>query len=217
MTAAPAYFTALDLLGTFVFAISGAVAGIRRRADLFGVLVLSFVAACCGGMMRDVLIGQTPPAALQSGLYLWVTLIAGLLTFYAFPLINRLSHPVLIFDAIGLSFFTVVGAHKALLFHIHPVWAVILGMLTAVGGGIARDVMLAKLPLVLHAEIYAVAALLGASIMVAGVMLNLPDVLSMLLGAAACMVLRCLALYYGWQLPLPQFMERSIEDSLKQD
>lgn len=206
------YFTALDLMGTFVFAISGAVAGIRRRADLFGVLVLSFVAACCGGMIRDVLIGQTPPAALQNGAYLWVTLAAGLLTFYAFPLINRLAHPVLIFDAIGLSFFAVVGAHKALLYQITPVWAVILGMLTAVGGGVARDVMLAKVPLVLHAEIYAVAALVGASIMVAGVLLGVPDAVSMLLGAASCMTLRCLALYYGWQLPLPKYVERSMDE-----
>ena len=212
MASADWLFTVLDLMGTFVFGISGAVAGIRRRADLFGVMVLSFVAACFGGMVRDVLIGQIPPVALHSGAYLGVALMAGLITFYAFPLINRLSQPVLIFDAIGLSFFAVVGAQKALTFNIQPVWAIVLGMMTAVGGGIARDVMLAKVPLVLRAEIYAVAALLGATIMVVGVSLGFSASLSMLLGASSCMLLRCLSMFYGWQLPLPQYVERSMDE-----
>src|SRR5260370_26254454 len=105
---------ALDLGGTFVFALSGAVAGIKHRLDLFGVLVLSFAAATAGGIARDVLTGSVPPAAISDWRYMAVSLLAGLITFFLFPLINRMKSPVQGFDAVGLRLFAVAGADKAL-------------------------------------------------------------------------------------------------------
>ena len=114
----------LDLLGTFVFALSGALTGVRRQLDLFGVLVLSFVAANSGGIVRDVLIGATPPAAIRDWRYLAASLLAGVLIFFWYPSIKRLRSPVLIFDAAGLALFCVAGAQKALVFGLSPVAAV---------------------------------------------------------------------------------------------
>ena len=159
----------LDLTGTFVFALSGALAGVRRKLDLFGVLVLSFAAANSGGITRDVLIGAVPPAAISDWRYLVVSLVAGLITFYLSPTIERLRHPVLLFDAAGLALFAVAGAQKSLDYGLNPVMAMSLGMLTGIGGGMARDMLLAEIPTVLRSELYAVAALAGAGVVGAGV------------------------------------------------
>ena len=132
----------LDLFGTFVFALSGAIAGARRRLDIFGVLVLSFVAANSGGIVRDLLIGATPPAAIRDWRYMAVSLLAGLVIFFWYPIVNRLRNPVLIFDGAGLALFCVAGAQKALVFGADPWAAALLGMLTGIGGGVARDVLL---------------------------------------------------------------------------
>src|SRR5438477_980780 len=127
---------AFDLGGTFVFALSGATAGVKHRLDLFGVLVLSFAAGNSGGIARDVMIGAVPPAAIVDWRYVGVSILAGLITFYWFRGINRLSSPVLVFDAAGLALFAVAGASKALAFHAGPVAATLLGMLTGIGGGV---------------------------------------------------------------------------------
>src|SRR5690242_15923694 len=132
---------AFDLGGTFVFALSGATAGVKHRLDLFGVLVLSFAAGNSGGIARDVIIGAIPPAAIRDWRYIAVSMLAGLITFYWQGIINRLSSPVLVFDAAGLSLFGVSGAVKALAFHAGPVGAVLLGTLTGIGGGIMRDIL----------------------------------------------------------------------------
>src|SRR5919202_4039403 len=127
---------ALDLAGTFVFGLSGAMTGVKRKLDIFGVLVLSFAAATVGGIIRDLLIGAVPPAAINAWPYVVVTLLAGLVTFQWHPLINRVQNSILIFDAAGLALFSVSGAQKALVFHLNPIAAVLLGMLTGIGGGI---------------------------------------------------------------------------------
>lgn len=192
---------ALDLVGTFAFAISGATAGVRKRLDLFGVLVLAFAAATAGGIARDALIGATPPAALADWRYLVVSMIAGLATFYFSGLIERLRHPVQLFDAIGLGLFAVSGAGKALAFGLGPSGAVLLGIVSGIGGGIARDVLVVEVPAVLRRELYAVAALLGASCVVIGNALGLPAAPTAIAGAIACIALRLLAVHRGWQLP----------------
>ncbi len=125
----------LDLIGTFVFAISGAVAAANRRLDIFGTLVLSFVAGNFGGIARDLVIGAVPPAALTDGRYLLVSVLAGLITFFWQAGVDRLRSPVLLFDAAGLSLFAVAGAQKALGFGLNPMMAALLGMLTGIGGG----------------------------------------------------------------------------------
>ena len=192
----------LDLCGTFAFAISGALAGVRRRLDVFGVLVLSFVASSFGGIGRDVLIGATPPAALVDWRYLAVSLAAGLVTFFWWPLIERLQTPVRLLDAVGLAFFAVAGAEKALAFGLDPVMAVLLGMLTGIGGGMVRDILLAEIPGVLRSDLYAVAALLGAAVVVGGHLLHLPVVATALVAGLACFALRMVAIRRGWGLPI---------------
>lgn len=192
----------LDLCGTFAFALSGAMAGIRRRLDIFGIFVLSFAASCFGGITRDVLIGAVPPAALQDWRYLTVSLVAGLIAFFWSPLIERLRNPVRLIDAIGLAFFAVSGAEKALAFGLSPVMAALLGMLTGIGGGVARDVLLAEIPAVLRSDLYAVAALMGAAVVVAGDALHLPVVIATLGGGLVCFALRMAAIRRGWSLPV---------------
>jgi uncharacterized membrane protein YeiH len=192
----------LDFGGTFVFAISGATAGVRRRLDLFGVLVLSFAAANSGGITRDLLIGATPPVAIQDWRYAAVSLLAGVLIFYAYDFVERLRNPVLMFDAAGLALFAVAGADKALSYGLQPAPAAFLGMLTGIGGGMARDILLAEVPIVLRAELYAVAGLAGATVVVLGDRLHVPFVLSALAGALLCFGLRVMALRRGWHLPI---------------
>jgi uncharacterized membrane protein YeiH len=193
---------AFDLAGTFVFALSGATAGVKHRLDLFGVLVLSFAAGNSGGIARDVMIGAVPPAAISDWRYVAVSVLAGLVTFYSYRMINRLSSPVLVFDAAGLALFAVSGAGKALAFHAGPVAAMLLGMLTGIGGGMARDVLVREIPTVLRTELYAVAALIGAAVVVVGSMLHLSSSLAAAAGAVLCFALRFMAIRYRWQLPI---------------
>lgn len=191
----------LDLVGTFIFALSGATAGVSRRLDLFGVLVLSFVAGNSGGIARDLLIGATPPAAISDWRYLAASLLAGLVTFFWHPAVDRLRSPMLVFDGAGLALFCVSGARKALVFGLDPVTAALLGMLTGIGGGMARDVLLTEVPIVLRSDIYAVAALGGATVVVIGDALRLPFPATAATGAALCFGLRLLAIRRGWRLP----------------
>lgn len=193
---------AFDLGGTFVFAISGATAAVKHRLDLFGVLVLSFAAGNSGGIARDVMIGAVPPAAMSDWRYVAVSILAGLITFFWYRVINRLSSPVLVFDAAGLALFAVSGAGKALAFHADPVAATLLGMLTGIGGGMVRDVLVREIPTVLRVELYAVAALIGAAVVVIGRMLGLSSAVVAPLGAVLCFGVRLAAMRYGWQLPI---------------
>ena len=192
----------LDLAGTFVFALSGALAGVKRELDLFGVLVLSFVAGNSGGITRDLLIGAVPPGAVGDWRYLGVSLFAGVVTFYFSSLIVRMANAVLIFDAAGLAFFAVTGASKALAFGLNPIMAIVLGMVTGIGGGMVRDVLLAEIPTVLRAELYAVAALVAAAIVVVGHVLQLPVAPVAAVALIACFSLRVMAIKRGWRLPV---------------
>ena len=191
----------LDLCGTFVFALSGAAAGIKGRLDIFGVLVLSFVAANSGGIIRDVLIGAAPPPGIADWRYIAIPILAGLATFYAGGIVDRLRDSVQIFDAAGLALFAVSGAEKALAFHLGPVAAILLGMLTGIGGGMVRDILTAQVPSVLRGDVYAVAALAGAGVVVVGALLHLPGAATTIVGAIVCFGLRYLAIRSSWQLP----------------
>jgi len=197
-----AFHVVLDLGGTFVFALSGAMAGVKHRLDIFGVLVLSFVAANAGGIARDVMIGATPVAALSDWRYVAVSVLAGLLTFYCFPHIHRLSGSVLMFDAAGLALFAVTGATKAITYHLGPVSAALLGMLTGIGGGMARDILITEVPVVLRADLYAVAALAGAAVVVIGHELHVSSAVAATIGAVLCFGLRFMAIRYAWKLPV---------------
>jgi uncharacterized membrane protein YeiH len=192
----------LDLLGTFVFALSGAGAALRRRLDLFGVLVLAFVAGNFGGITRDLMIGSVPPEAISDWRYVAVSLVAGVVTFYFFPVIDRLGSAVLLFDGAGLALFAVSGTQKALAFGLNPIMAALLGMLTGIGGGMVRDVLVAEIPIVLRADLYALAALAGAAVVVIAGLLQIPSTAATIVGAALCFGLRVMAIKRGWHLPI---------------
>lgn len=169
--------------------------------DLFGVLVLAFAAATAGGIARDLMIGAIPPAPLADWRYVVVAMLAGLLTFFAPGVLDRVRSPVLVFDAVGLSVFAVSGTFKALAFGLDPVAAILLGVLTGTGGGIARDMLVRRIPDVLRSELYAVAALAGASVVVAGETLGLPSAVTVAAGGGTCLALRLVAIRRGWRLP----------------
>ena len=192
----------LDLIGTFVFAISGAASGVKSRLDVFGVSVLAFVAGNAGGMARDVLIGAVPPAAVSNWRYVAASLVAAVATFLWYPSITRVQRIVLLFDAAGLATFAVAGTQKALAYDINPVAAALLGMLTGIGGGMIRDVLVKEIPVVLRADFYAVAALAGAVVVVAGHLLHWPPVPTAIAGASVCFFMRLTAIRRGWRLPV---------------
>lgn len=202
-----AFYLPFDLAGTFVFALSGAMTGVKHKLDIFGVLVLAFAAGNSGGITRDVLIGAIPPVAINEWPYVAVSILAGIVTFYRYPNIDRLRTPILVCDAAGLALFAVAGTDKALAFHLGPVAAVMLGMLTGIGGGIVRDVLVAEIPPVLRADLYAVAALAGATVVVLGQKLQLPSIAAAVLGGLLCFGLRFLAIRRKWRLPIARETE----------
>lgn len=197
----PLLLSTLDLVGTFAFAISGATLGVRKRLDLFGVLTLSFAAATAGGVVRDLII-DAPPAAFADWRYLATALLAGLVTFYGHERVERLRNPVQLSDAVGLALFAVSGTAKALEHGMGPTGAVLLGMMSGIGGGMLRDILVTETPAVLHRELYAVAALLGAALFASGSALGLPVAPTAIASAAACFLLRYMAIRRGWNLPV---------------
>ena len=194
----------LDLAGTIAFAISGAVAAKQRGLDLFGICAISFMVACGGGIMRDLCIGVIPPAGLTTWYYLVAAIVAAGLTIGFYPIVQRINQPVLLFDAAGLSLFAVTGAQKVLSYGHNGEVAVLLGITTAVGGGVLRDVLLNRVPVILEKEVYASAALIGALIVVAGNYLKWisGDWVSFI-GLTVCFLLRMLSLRYHWNLQVP--------------
>ena len=193
---------AADLAGTVVFAIEGASAAIRAGLDLLGVLVLSFIVALGGGMIRDVLIGATPPSAIRDWRYPVLAFVAGLVTFLIHTQIEAVPALVLTtLDAAGLALFAVAGAEKALDFKINPFIAMLMGAITGCGGGVIRDMLLARVPVVLVTDIYASAALLGALVVVVGRRFGCPPAVAAMLGFVVCLTLRIAAVQFAWQLP----------------
>lgn len=195
------WFSLVDLLGTLAFALSGASASIERRLDWFGVVVVAYVTACGGGILRDLSLGLVPPVGISEWRYAAIALGAAALSLWPRSLVQRLRHPVLFFDAIGLGFFAVTGAHRAMDASHNMQVAVLLGVATAVGGGVLRDVLLNRVPVILQREIYAMAALLGAGIQVLGQTQGWNAVLTLWLGAGSCALVRFLAMRWHWRLP----------------
>ena len=196
----PTLILVLNLAGTFVFGLSGGLAAVRARLDLLGVVLLAAVVGLAGGVIRDLLIG-TPPATFRDWRYLASAGAAGLVCFFAGSALERIKRSVMIFDAFGLSLFAVTGATKALQFGLGPVQAILLGMLTGVGGGMLRDVLLGDVPTVLREGLYAVPALLGAGVLVVAQQAGSRSPAFPVLGALACMGLRLVGLWYGVTLP----------------
>jgi len=194
-------FTSLDLIGTFVFAISGALAAHQKKLDLFGIITLAYVTACGGGIIRDVCIGALSPAGLSDWRYLALAIAAASLVIGAGQWVQKLSHPVLLFDALGLGFFAVFGAHKTLVYGHGIEAAIILGMLSAVGGGALRDLLLNRTPVILQKEIYASAALVAAVLQAGGETLGWSVRWLPWVAITLCFAIRHLSLRLHWNLP----------------
>ena len=197
----PLLLSVVDAVGTFAFALSGGALAVQKRFDIFGVLFLAFVVAVAGGVMRDLLIGAVPPAAIADWYAFALAMAGGLVTFFGYPLVRALRRPVLLLDAIGLGLFAVTGAQKALVYGINPVMAAVLGMVTGIGGGMVRDVLAGEVPQVLRTDIYAVAALSAGAVVALGDAFEVAPAWSMLAGAALCIFLRVMAIFYGWHAP----------------
>jgi uncharacterized membrane protein YeiH len=191
-----------DLIGVAVFAASGASAAVAKRLDLFGVAFVGFVAALGGGILRDLVIGAVPPLAFADWRYAVIAVIASLAVFWLHPQLSRLRRTVLVLDAAGLGLFTVTGTLKALDAGVPPVGACLLGMLTAIGGGLARDLLTGEIPAVLQRDIYAVVALGGAVTVTILDRYGADGPLALGAAAAAMIFVRLLALYRRWSAPV---------------
>jgi uncharacterized membrane protein YeiH len=190
----------IDLFGVFVFAISGALAADRRGMDLFGFVVIALLPAIGGGTVRDIILGA-PVFWVQDTVYLWLIGGAALVTFVAAPVLQRVGRLLLWADAIGLSIFCVAGAAKSYALTGSPEVSVVMGVVTAVLGGIIRDVVCNEIPLILRQDIYATAAFIGALTYVTSQTMGLEPELGLWIGAGTCFLIRACALLWGWSLP----------------
>jgi len=191
-----------DLIGVAVFAASGASAAIAKRLDLFGVGFVGFVAALGGGILRDLVIDAVPPLAFADWRYAVTAVLASVAVFWLHPQLSRLRRTVLLLDAAGLGLFTVTGTLKALNAGVPPVGACLVGMLTAIGGGLARDLLTGEIPVVLQRDIYAVASLGGAILVTILRGLGLAGPIATVAAAMLITGVRLLALYRRWSAPI---------------
>lgn len=197
----PSLILWLNLVGTFVFGLSGGLAAVRARLDLFGVLVLALVVGLAGGIIRDLLIG-TAPATFRDWRYLAAAGAAGLATFAARATLERAWNVIQVLDGAGLALFCVTGAVKAVEFRVGPVPAIILGAITGIGGGMLRDVLLRRVPTVLRHDLYAVPALAGAAVVAGAHAAGSSSVAFPLIGIVVCFAIRMVGLRFNVQLPM---------------
>ncbi len=195
--------TALDLTGIFAFGISGALMAIRRDFDVVGIAILAVITALGGGILRDLVLGHTPPPAFTQWEYLVVPLAAAAVTFVAHPELERLTRTLLVFDAAGLGLFCVAGTTKALEHGLAPVAAATLGVTTAVGGGVLRDVIARETPALVRpdSELYVLPAVAGALAVAIAWELGAYDPMLGAIAAAAVFGIRGLALHHHWRGP----------------
>ncbi|TVZ55019.1 putative membrane protein YeiH [Lutibacter sp. Hel_I_33_5] len=191
----------LDILGTFAFAISGALFASDKKFDLFGVIIIAFVTAVGGGMIRDVLINGHPINWIGDLNYVWTILIAVVFTFLLKSKIAPLSKTLFLFDTIGISVFTLLGLQKGLAFNLHPFIALIMGMISAVFGGVLRDVLTARVPLIFEKEIYASACLLGGITYLLTDYFDLQENIQFIVSGLVIVIIRLIAVKYQLKLP----------------
>jgi len=191
----------LQLIGVGVFAVSGALAAVRARLDVFGVAVVGVTTALGGGVIRDVVLGVHPPTALRDWPFLAVAAVASLAVFWLHPQVVRLRRAMLLADAVGLGLFVTSSTATALALGVPRYDAWLVGMTVGIGGGVIRDLLLREIPLVLRREIYALAALAGGVLVVLGDWLALPAGPVALVGAALVVVIRVVALWRRWNAP----------------
>ncbi|GBE14133.1 MAG TPA: trimeric intracellular cation channel family protein [Proteobacteria bacterium] len=192
----------LDLLGTAAFAASGALAGVQRRMDLLGVVVLALVTAVGGGTIRDLLLGAVPPFCFKDENYLYLSIVVALLIFYFHHSLDFVHRPLLYFDALGLGTFLVIGTGKALKYDAGFLVAVMMGVMTATAGGVVRDVLSDQVPFILQKEIYATACVFGGILYYILYRLGMNESLTAVISALVVVVIRVIAIHRHWSLPV---------------
>ncbi|MFE9907225.1 trimeric intracellular cation channel family protein [Streptomyces clavifer] len=212
MTSEPTPLLALDLTGTFAFGLNGALLAVRAaRLDVVGVVVLGLITALGGGFIRDVMIGSLPPSTLLDWRYYTLAALGALIAFALSRHLRRIGKAITVLDTIGLSTFAVTGASTALDAGQGVAPAILLGVVTAVGGGTIRDTLVRQIPTVLRSGLYAVPALVGAAVTVATVEMGVYGLPAALGAAAACFLIRMLGLRYGLNAPEPPETRRGKE------
>ena len=192
------YIYILDLIGTVVFAITGALAAKEHKMDVFGMFILAFVTGVGGGTLRDMMIGSTPVFWMKNPFYI-LMIVLGVVLPIVFKKMSEWKKSILFFDAIGLGVFTVIGVEKGIDFGLHPVIAVALGAVTGCFGGLIRDILRNQIPAVLHKEIYATASLTGGIMFFVLNYLGFHSDLVAVLTAFIVFIIRVLALKYRWE------------------
>lgn len=199
----PSVQHALDLAGIFVFAISGALLAVRKNFDVFGIAVLAEVTALGGGLFRDLIIGAVPPAAFTDLGYFLMPLVATVLVFFLHPEVERIQLGVNVFDAAGLGLFCVTGTIKAYEYGLSLTSSAVLGLATAVGGGVLRDVLANEIPSLVRwdRDLYAVPAIVGATMVVLCIQWDVLNTATTVLAVMTAFSLRLLALRFHWRAP----------------
>lgn len=199
----PSVQHALDLAGIFVFAISGALLAVRKNFDVFGIAVLAEVTALGGGLLRDLIIGAVPPAAFSDLGYFLMPLVATALVFFLHPHVERIQVGVNVFDAAGLGLFCVTGTTKAYEYGLGLTFSAALGLATAVGGGVLRDVLANEVPSLLRwdRDLYAVPAIVGATMVVVAIQFDVLNAATSGFAVVTAFVLRLLAMRFHWRAP----------------
>ncbi len=192
-----------DMIGTFSFAISGAMVGVKKNMDIFGIVVLGIVTAIGGGTIREVFIGQFPPFAFRQDIYFYLAIAGALITYLFMNHLLRIKAIVLLADAVGLGTFVTIGVSRALAVDITPIGAVVLGTVSAIAGGMIRDVLAGEIPFVLTRDFYAVSCILGGIVYLVMAGLETPQNITMATATSVVIVLRVLAIRYSWKLPRP--------------
>lgn len=196
----PVHF--LDLFGTMIFAVTGALKAIEHKLDIVGVVVMSGTAGLAGGIIRDVVIGQTPPSALVDPLYIIITSITGIGTLFLYRYVKNLMRLFLTFDAFGLGIFSLLGANIAFsMFGLNLVIMMFAGVITAVGGGIIRDMLVSEIPLVLRKELYVSVSFVGVLLFFILLYLGVNIIISTIIGVIVITSFRIAAIKYNWNLP----------------
>ncbi|GAA1372502.1 trimeric intracellular cation channel family protein [Streptomyces beijiangensis] len=193
----------LDIVGIFVFAISGALLAVRKNFDVFGIAVFAEVTALGGGLFRDMVIGAIPPAAFTDLGYFLTPLLAAALVFFLHPEVERIQGAVNVFDAAGLGLFCVTGTTKAYEHGLGLTASAVMGLATAVGGGVLRDVLANEVPSLVRwdRDLYAVPAIIGATLVVLCIKFDMLNAGTSAVAAFIAVVLRLLAMRYGWRAP----------------
>jgi uncharacterized membrane protein YeiH len=195
------FLKVVDILGIVAFSISGVLAAMEKRLDMFGIFIIAFVTALGGGTLRDILIGDTPVAWMRDPLYGVIVFISVVIGITGAKLVKRLEKPLFLFDSLGLGLFTILGMEKGIALGLHPAICIALGTITGCFGGVTRDIALNTIPMIFQKEIYATACIIGGVLYFLLLKANLSFVPMNLVCIASIVVIRLIAVRYNWSLP----------------